>query len=52
MGLVWAKFPTWLKYLLAAVVAASLAAGGGYLIGKREGRQQAITERLRDDIKA
>ncbi|WP_192797982.1 hypothetical protein [Brucella pseudogrignonensis] len=34
-------FPTWLKYLLAGIVATCIIAGGGYLLGKGEGRQQA-----------
>jgi hypothetical protein len=34
-------FPTWLNYLLAGIVATCIIAGGGYLLGKGEGRQQA-----------
>ncbi|MEJ5084851.1 hypothetical protein [Brucella pseudogrignonensis] len=47
-----ALIPNWLKYLLTGIVAACIMAGGGYLLGKREGRQQAKTEQLQSDIKA
>ncbi len=50
--MIWALIPSWLKYSLAALVAAFLLLAGGYLIGKRDGRQQAISEQLRDAVKA
>lgn len=52
MNVIWALTPNWLKYLLAGIVAACIIAGGGYMLGKREGRQQAKTEQLQSDIKA
>jgi len=50
--MIWALIPSWLKYSLAAVLAAFLLLAGGYLIGKRDGRQQAISEQLRETVKA
>ncbi len=50
--MIWALIPNWLKYSLAAVLAAFLLLAGGYLIGKRDGRQQAISEQLRETVKA
>ncbi|MPR61280.1 hypothetical protein [Brucella intermedia] len=50
--MIWALIPNWLKYSLAAVLAAFLLLAGGYLIGKRDGRQQAVTEQLREAVKA
>ncbi|MFS2326355.1 hypothetical protein U2P60_13230 [Brucella sp. H1_1004] len=44
--------PAWLKYLIAGIVAACIIAGGGYLIGKREGRQEIKIEQLQSDINA
>lgn len=52
MVTIWKLVPAWLKYLLTGIVAACIIAGGGYLLGKREGRQQAKTEQLQSDIKA
>nr|WP_313372602.1 hypothetical protein [Brucella intermedia] len=52
MGALWKLVPSWLKYSLAAFVAAVLLLAGGYLIGKRDGRQQAVTEQLREAVKA
>jgi hypothetical protein len=52
MAMFWKIIPAWLKYLLAGIVAACIVAGGSYLLGKREGRQQAKTEQLQSDIKA
>lgn len=43
--------PIWLKYLLVGTVAACIIAGGGYLLGKRDGRHQAKTEQLQSDLK-
>ncbi|MBA8843690.1 hypothetical protein FHW02_001742 [Ochrobactrum sp. RH1CCR137] len=52
MGALWKLVPSWLKYSLAALVAAFLLLSGGYLAGKREGRQQAVSEQLRETVKA
>lgn len=52
MVIIWKLVPAWLKYLLAGIVVACIIAGGSYLLGKREGRQQAQTEMLQSDIKA
>lgn len=52
MAIIWKLIPAWLKYLLAGILAACIIAGGGYLLGKREGRQQAKNEQLQSDIKA
>jgi len=52
MATIWKLVPAWLKYLLIGIVAACIIAGGGYLLGKREGHQQAKTEQLQTDIKA
>lgn len=52
MATIWKLVPAWLKYLLTGIVAACIMAGGGYLLGNREGRQQAKTEQLQSDIKA
>ncbi|PQZ51875.1 hypothetical protein CQ052_05305 [Ochrobactrum sp. MYb15] len=51
MAMLWKLVPVWLKYLLTGIVAACIIAGGGYLLGKREGRQQAKIEQLHSDIK-
>jgi len=50
--MIWALIPSWLKYSLAAVLAAFLLLAGGYLIGKRDGRQQAVSDQLQESIKA
>lgn len=52
MGALWKLVPSWLKYSLAAVLAAFLLLAAGYLTGKRDGRQQAVTEQLRETVKA
>lgn len=52
MAMFWKIIPAWLKCLLGGIVAACIVAGGSYLLGKREGWQQAKTERLQSDIKA
>lgn len=49
---VWALIPSWLKYSLAAVLAAFLLAAGGYLVGKQIGHKQAVSEQLQESIKA
>lgn len=51
MAVIWKVVPAWLKYLLAGIVAACIVSGGGYLLGKRDGRQQAKTEQLQSDLK-
>lgn len=50
--MIWALIPKWLKYSLAAALAAFLLLAGGYVAGKHEGRQQAISEQLRETVKA
>lgn len=52
MGALWKLVPSWVKTALAAFVAAFLLLAGGYLIGKRDGRQEAISEQLREAVKA
>ncbi|KAB2671981.1 hypothetical protein F9K77_01140 [Ochrobactrum sp. LMG 5442] len=52
MGTLWGLIPSWVKTALAAFVAAFLLLAGGYLIGKRDGRQQAVSEQLRETVKA
>ncbi|MFK4062967.1 hypothetical protein [Brucella anthropi] len=52
MGTLWGTIPPWIKNALAAFVAASLLLTAGYLAGKREGRQQAVSEQLRETVKA
>ena len=52
MTVVWALIPSWLKYSLAALVAAFLLLTAGYFAGKHEGRQQAVFEQLRETVKA
>ncbi len=52
MAVIWKFIPAWLKYLIAGTVAACIIAGGGYLIGKREGRQEIKIEQLQTDINA
>ena len=50
--MIWALIPSWLKYSFAALVGAFLILAGGYAAGKREGRQQAVTEQLHEAVKA
>lgn len=52
MGALWGLIPPWVKTALAALVAAFLLLTAGYLAGKREGRQQAVSEQLRETVKA
>ncbi|MBR7652655.1 hypothetical protein KCX83_10015 [Brucella oryzae] len=52
MGTLWGLIPSWVKSALAAFVAALLLLAAGYLAGKREGRQQAVSEQLRETVKA
>ncbi|KAA9369573.1 hypothetical protein [Ochrobactrum quorumnocens] len=52
MSVIWALIPNWLKYSIAALVAASLLLASGYLAGKRQGHQDAITYQLKQTVKA
>lgn len=52
MGALWKLIPSWVKTALAALVAAFLLLAAGYLTGKRDGRQQAVSEQLRETVKA
>lgn len=38
MSVIWALIPKWMKYSLAALVAAFLLLAAGYMAGKRDGR--------------
>lgn len=38
MNVIWALIPKWLRYSLAALVAAFLLLAAGYVAGKRDGR--------------
>lgn len=50
--MIWAHIPKWLKYGLAVLVTAFLLLAAGYLAGKREGRQELISEQLRETVRA
>jgi hypothetical protein len=52
MGTLWGLIPSWAKTALAAFVVAFLLLTAGYLAGKREGRQEAVSEQLRETVKA
>ncbi len=52
MTALWGLIPRWVKTALSALVAAFLLVAAGYLTGKRDGRQQAVTEQLRETVKA
>ncbi|MGB3349728.1 MAG: hypothetical protein WBA85_13265 [Brucella anthropi] len=52
MGTLWGLIPSWVKTALAAFVVAFLLLTAGYLAGKREGRQEAVSEQLRETVKA
>ena len=52
MGALWGLIPPWVKTALAALVAAFLLLTAGYLAGKRDGRQRAVSEQLRETVKA
>lgn len=52
MGALWKLIPSWVKTAVAALVAAFLLLAAGYLTGKRDGRQQAVSEQLRETVKA
>lgn len=47
-----ALIPTWLKFAIAAVLAAFLLLFMAYRIGKLDGQQQEEVSRLQSDIKA
>lgn len=51
MTALWRLIPKWVKTALAALVAAFLLLAAGYLTGKRDGRQQAVSEQLREAVK-
>ncbi len=50
--MIWALIPNWLKYSLAALVAAVFVSGGAYLYGKQIGHRQAVSDQLQESIKA
>nr|WP_313023190.1 hypothetical protein [Brucella intermedia] len=50
--MIWALIPNWLKYSLAAVLAAFLLLAGGYAAGKHEGRRETVSEQLQEAVKA
>lgn len=50
MAVIWKLVPAWLKYLLTGIAVACIIAGVSYLLGKRDGRQQAKTEQLQSDL--
>jgi len=50
--MIWALIPNWLKMTAAAALAAFLLLAGGYLAGKRQGHQDAITDQLKQTVKA
>lgn len=52
MGTIWGLILPWVKTSLAAFVAAFLLLTAGYLAGNREGRQRAVSEQLRETVKA
>lgn len=48
--MIWGLIPTWLKLLLAAIVAAFLLAGTAYHFGKYSERQKSAVLQLQKDI--
>ncbi|QFP61876.1 hypothetical protein [Brucella anthropi] len=52
MGMLWGLIPSWVKTALAAFVVSFLLLTAGYLAGKREGRQEIVSEQLRETVKA
>lgn len=52
MGTLWALIPPWVKTAPVAFVATFLLLTSGYLAGKREGRQEAVSDQLRETVKA
>lgn len=49
---VWALIPNWLKYSVAALVAAFLLVAAGYVAGKRDGRSSTETKIERQNNEA
>ncbi len=52
MGTLWGLIPPWAKTAFVIFGVAFLLLATGYLAGKREGRQQAVSEQLRETVKA
>lgn len=52
MGALWALIPNWLKYSLAALVAAFLLLAGGYAAGTIKERQRAAVAAVEATSKA
>ena len=50
--MIWALIPNWLKYSIAALVAAFLLLAAGYVAGKRDGRSSAETKIERQNNEA
>lgn len=50
--MIWALIPNWLKYSLAALVAAFLCLAAGYVAGKRDGRSSVETKIERQNNEA
>ncbi len=50
--MIWALIPSWLKYSLAALVAALLLLTAGYLAGKRDGKASTETKIERQNNEA
>lgn len=49
---VFALVPSWLKFLVAALIAVCIIASGSYLIGSNDERQRSKAEQLQSDIKS
>ncbi|EMG53179.1 hypothetical protein WYI_14112 [Ochrobactrum sp. CDB2] len=52
MSVIWALTPNWLKYSIAALVAAFLLLAAGYVAGKRDGRSSVETQIERQNNEA
>lgn len=50
--MIWALIPSWLKYSLAALVAASLLAAGAYVVGRFSGTANTETKIERQNNEA
>ena len=50
--MIWALIPSWLKYSIAASLAAFLLVAGAYQYGKHEARQDAAIEAAKATAKA
>ena len=48
--MIWRLIPTWLKFVLAAIVAAIFIAGNAYQFGKYSERQKGVVLQLQKDI--